>query len=148
MKQRGQFLGRSFGNGVVLSGFGQGPYSVQWNSAGQDQVHLTVNENGCIDSSLVDVLVYPIPTSNFVINNSACVNQPVSLSYSGTATGAGTYNWSFSGGTVSSGSGQGPYSIVWNTPGSYQISLTVSEHGCVSAQTDLMATVNLLWSQI
>lgn len=132
----------NFGSGVVVSGSGQGPYTVQWNSAGQDQVHLEVNENGCIDSSLVDVLIYPIPTSNFVINNAACVNQPVSLSYSGTATAAGTFNWSFSGGTVSSGSGQGPYSIVWNTPGSYQISLTVTEDGCVSAQTDLMATVN------
>ena len=132
----------SFGNANVLSGINQGPYSLQWNNAGQDQIHLSVNENGCIDSALIDIVVYPIPTSNFVIDNAACVNQPVSLSYSGSASGLGSYNWSFSGGTVTSGSGQGPYSVVWNAAGSYQISLTVTEHGCVSAQTDLMATVN------
>jgi gliding motility-associated-like protein len=133
----------TFGNAAVISGSGAGPYTLQWNSAGQDQVQISVDDNGCIATATIDITVNPIPTSDFMINNSACINNPVNISYSGTATPNATYNWSFSGGTVS-GSGSGPYSVVWNASGSYQISLTVTENGCESAPTDLMANVNPL----
>lgn len=134
----------NFGSGTVVSGSGAGPYSVQYNTPGQEQIQLTVNENGCIASSDIYLTVYPIPTSDFVINNSACINDPITINYSGTATPAAIYNWVFGGGNVVSGNGAGPYTLVWNTSGNYQLSLTVSENGCVSGQTDLMANVNPL----
>lgn len=134
----------NFGNAIVLSGSGAGPYDLQWNNAGNDQVQLNVTENGCASQSFIDVTVHQIPTSDFVINNSACVGSPVNLSYSGTASSNGTFNWSFSGGTVVSGSGIGPYSVVWNAQGNYNISLVVIENGCTSPQTDIQAVVNPL----
>jgi gliding motility-associated-like protein len=79
-----------------------------------------------------------------VVNNAACVNAPVNLSYTGTASPSANYNWVFNGGTVVSGTGAGPYSLTWSAQGNYQISLTVDENGCVSPQTDLQAIVNPL----
>lgn len=134
----------NFGNGTLISGSGSGPYNVQWSSAGQDQVGLIIDENGCVDTTQTNVNVFAIPTSDFVINNAACVNQPISINYTGSASTAGNYNWMFGTGTVVSGSGQGPYTLTWNTPGNYQLSLIVTENGCVSTQTDISATVNQL----
>ncbi len=134
----------NFGSASVLSGSGSGPYDLQWVSPGQYQVQLSVTENSCSATSLVDVLVNPIPTSLFAVNNDACIDQPVGISYNGSAAANATYNWTFGSASVLSGSGQGPYSLSWSTQGSYMISLTVTENGCVSPQTDLFATVNPL----
>lgn len=134
----------NFGNAIVISGSGSGPYSLQWNSPGNDQVLLTVTENNCTSSDTIDILVNQIPTSVFTVNNAACINQPVGISYTGSASAGASYNWSFGSATVISGNGQGPYSLSWSAQGNFQVSLTVTENGCVSAQTDIPATVNPL----
>ena len=134
----------SFGNATILSGTGAGPYSLEYLTVGNDQVMLTVTENNCTNSDTIDVTVYPIPTSLFTIDNVACINQPVGITFIGNATPAAAYNWIFAVPTSINGSGQGPYSITWNAAGSYQISLVVTENGCISAQTDIFATVNPL----
>lgn len=134
----------NFGNATLIAGSGPGPYTLQWKNAGTDQVHLTVDNNGCTSQSFIDVIVYAIPTSDFILKNAACVVTPVSLNYTGTATAAANYNWSFNGGTIISGSGSGPFSVIWNSQGVFTISLTVDENGCVSPQTDLQATINQL----
>jgi gliding motility-associated-like protein len=134
----------NFGTATVISGSGSGPYVLQLNNAGTIPVQLSVTENGCTSQSSINITVYPIPTSDFVIDNSACIGETVTLNYSGTATSNANFTWSFGGGTVVSGSGEGPYSIAWNAPGTYNISLDVDEHGCISTQTNLTATVNPL----
>lgn len=134
----------NFGNGTVLSGSGNGPYSLQWNAAGQQQITLSVDENGCVAQSSLDLTVYPIPTSDFTVGNAACVETPINFNYTGTASPSANYNWSFTGSPVVNGSGSGPYIVTWNNPGSYQVSLTVTENGCTSPVTNLPADVNPL----
>lgn len=134
----------NFGNATVVSGINAGPYSLQWNNSGTNQINLSVTENGCSASSTIDVTVNPIPTSDFIIVNAACVNQPVNLNYSGNASSTASYNWVFGNGTLISGSGVGPYSVSWSNPGNALISLVVTENGCVSPQTDLQAIINPL----
>jgi gliding motility-associated-like protein len=134
----------NFGSASVISGSGSGPYSLQWIAPGQQQIILSVTDNNCTSSDTMDVTVNAIPTSVFTIDNSACVNNGIGITYAGSAVANATYNWTFGNATLLSGSGQGPYSVAWNAPGSYQVSLIVTENNCVSAQTDLFATVNPL----
>lgn len=38
--------------------------------------------------------------------------------------GSGSYSWTFSGGTPSSASGNGPHNVVYSTPGTYQVTIS------------------------
>ena len=95
------------------------------------------SQNGCSDSSTFNVRIYPIPTSAFSIPPNVCVNDPLSISYTGSASATATYTWNFGSGSVLAGSGSGPYSVVWNTSGNPAVTLTVTENGCVSPVTTL-----------
>lgn len=132
----------SFGSGTVASGSGSGPYSVSWNTAGPQQLQVVVTENGCRDTATYAVQVNAIPTSTFTITPAVCAGSPVSVNYTGNANAGSGYAWNFNGATVASGSGQGPYSLVWNTSGNYSVSLTVTQNGCVSAPSSMPVTVN------
>ncbi len=132
----------SFGNATVLSGTGQGPYSLQWNSPGIDSTQLIVSQNGCSDTTEYHVLINAIPTSPFIALPAVCAGDLLPVTYTGSAVVSANYAWNFGGATVLSGSGQGPYSIRWNTPAPYILSLTVTQNGCVSPITNFPVTVN------
>jgi gliding motility-associated-like protein len=125
----------NFGSATVISGSGQGPYQLQYNAAGNYNIDLIVSENGCSDTANIAVLVNPIPSSTFLLPPSVCMGDPVTISYTGSGTSSASCTWGWSGGTVLSGTGQGPYSLVWNTAGNPVVSLTVSENNCTSPQT-------------
>ncbi len=133
----------NFAGGTVHSGNNQGPFSVSWNSPGTKNVFLTVSENGCtgrVTNKPVTVLANP--TGNFTIGSPICAGQPTTVTYTGTAANTAQYQWDFAGATVLSGTGQGPYSIRWDNPGNYALSLLVNEQGCNSAAYTAIALVN------
>ncbi|MBL0102949.1 MAG: PKD domain-containing protein [Bacteroidetes bacterium] len=128
----------SGGNAV---GSAAGPYDVTWNTPGTYPVDLIVSANGCADTISTSVIVNAIPTSNFNATPTVCLGSPVTVNFTGTAGGTATYNWNFGGGTVVSGSGAGPYTLIYNTAGSTNVSLTVDENGCTSMPSS-QAVVN------
>ncbi len=133
----------NFSGGTISLGSGQGPYQINWASPGIKNLGLTVTENGCTSASTaVNVTVHPIPTSTFTITPSACVNQAVAITYTGSATAGAAFTWNFGGATVISGTGQGPYSISWPVSGTPNVSLSVTENACVSPITILPITIN------
>lgn len=133
----------NFGGAIISGGPGQGPYNLSWTNAGNYNVSLTVTENGCTSPSTShSIIVYPIPTSTFNLPVAICQSDSALISYSGSATASGTYTWNFGGGIILSGSGLGPYQIKYNSAGTYNITLTVSENGCPSAVTTHSITVN------
>ena len=71
------------------------------------------------------------PTSAFTVSSPVCAGAPSNIIYNGTGTAGDTYNWNFDGGTVISGSGQGPYTVSWPYPGTYPVTLNVA--GCVNS---------------
>ena len=133
----------NFNGATVASGSGQGPYSVNWPVAGNYNVTVTATENGCTSSiGTQAVVVTNMPTSTFTANSPVCYGQSINVNYTGTGTAAATYNWNFGGGNILSGSGQGPYTVDFPAPGTYTISLDVSENGCTSPTSSQTVTVN------
>lgn len=89
------------------------------------------NTSGCSNINTRTVIVSNTPTANISAPVNVCQGESASISYSGTASPAGTYNWGFSGGVLNSGSGQGPLSVTWNSSGTRTITLTVVNiNGC------------------
>lgn len=133
----------NFDGGTVISGSGQGPYQVQWPTAGIKNPSLTVVENNCTSQPVtIQIPVYDYPTSAFTITQpGVCINAPANITYTGTAGVNAQYTWNFDGGTVGTGAGQGPYTVSWPTAGTPTVSLTVTENGCTSTQTQNSLTV-------
>ena len=88
------------------------------------------------------VLVNSAPTSSFIVStDSICKNSPIQLIYTGTASNYAIYNWNLDGGTPSSITGHDPFYISWSDTGLVNISLTVSENGCLSPITHIPVSV-------
>lgn len=133
----------NFNGATVGSGSGQGPYVVSWPVAGNYNVTIAVTENGCTSNTATQaVVVTNMPTSTFTVTSPICFGQQSNITYTGTGTAGATYNWNFNGGSVVSGSGQGPYVIDFPAPGNYNVTLDVSENGCTSPSTSNAVTVN------
>lgn len=103
---------------------------------------LTVSASGNSCADTVQVTVFPLPTSTFSATGPVCVSEALLITYTGNATPGGTYVWDFNGGTIISGSGQGPYLVSWPVSGTKTITLTVIENGCISSTTTVVTTVN------
>ena len=97
---------------------------------------------GCAGLDTAIVTVITPPTNTFNATTPVCSNTNSTVTYIGTGTPAATYNWNFGGGTIISGTGQGPYQINWAAPGTYTISLDVTENGCNSGVATQQVVVN------
>ena len=95
---------------------------------------------GCVDIEPVTVIIYA--SSSFTATSPVCTGTSSTITYTGSASANAVYNWNFNDGTVVSGFGQGPYAVFWPTPGVKNITLTVTEAGCISPVTTQVVTVN------
>ncbi len=93
----------------------------------------TVSGLTAIDSVFVNVV--PVPTSDFTVTSPVCTDGFSTITYTGVSSSAASFNWLFSGGTILSGSGEGPYNISWPAGGTMWISLEVGDSGCYSPTT-------------
>ncbi|MFN0202068.1 MAG: PKD domain-containing protein [Bacteroidia bacterium] len=133
-----------FAGGTVVS-LGNNTYQVEWALPGTYLVTLTVEEFGCASlQTVVPVTVNSIPSSDFSVPANICMNDANQIVYiGGTVPSANsTFNWNFGNAVILTGSGAGPYTVSWTTPGTKQICLQVTDGGCVSQQ--LCKTVNVL----
>jgi hypothetical protein len=103
---------------------------------GSHPIILSYVEGICTYTDTLTIVVHPVPTSTFnAAPDTICVNAASTITYTGTASAGATYTWNFGGGTAAPGTGQGPHTVNWATPGNKTISLTVTENGCTSTST-------------
>jgi hypothetical protein len=104
---------------------------------GAKNISLSVSENGCFSTETNKTLnVYQIPTSVFTISPVAiCLSGNTNLTYNGNASSSASYAWTLDGGSINSGSGQGPCQAGWTTGGTKNVGLTVEENNCSSDTT-------------
>lgn len=124
---------------------GATPPAVTFSTTGTQNITLTGTTsagNGCSNSSTQNIFVTSgAPTSSFTASSPACLGTNTTVSYTGNASASATYTWNFGSGTVLSGSGQGPYVISYPSPGTYTMSLDVTECATPSGVTTNTITV-------
>jgi gliding motility-associated-like protein len=98
---------------------------------------------GCDAFASILVTVKPIPNAAFTVTPAtACLGAIQTVTFTGSASGTAAFNWNgFAGAAVQSGSGAGPYTILFNTAGTRTLRLQVTDNGCVSTITT--QTVNV-----
>ena len=102
--------------------------------AGVHPVQIRYVESGCIYYDSIFIQVNALPDASFVLSGPVCVNDTVTITYSGGASPSAVYNWDFDGGSATPGTGQGPHLVSWTAAGTKSISLSVSDNGCTSVE--------------
>lgn len=132
-----------FDNNGTPDAFTQNP-THSFPASGTYPVRLAVAWPPCLADTTINVTVLSVPSSPFTTVSPICQDQTSTITYTGNAPANATYNWNFDGGTVVSGSGQGPYQISWATAGTKNVTLTVAVGSCTSPQTTTTVVVNAL----
>ncbi|MEM6395779.1 MAG: gliding motility-associated C-terminal domain-containing protein [Bacteroidota bacterium] len=85
----------------------------------------------CPTKNLVEIEVIPQPQAEFMaVNSEACIDQEIEIVYTGNLGTEAVYDWDFGDAATVSGSGQGPYLVSWDSPGTKQVSLRLTANGC------------------
>lgn len=137
-----QFTSQSTGNNLTyVWSFGDGNQSVQINPAhayvnqGTYSIKLAVKDQlGCTDSleKLLRIKVY-FPVAGFVMSDSTAVCPPLLVNMTSSSTNAGTHNWFFGDGSMSTNINP---SNLFTYPGVYNVKLIVrNTGGCADSLT-------------
>jgi gliding motility-associated-like protein len=130
-------------NGGNATGTGAGPYTVSWNDQGTKTITLTVSNLNCTSSTSGTVYVLPTPKPVFTLLEDACPGDKVRVQAAWDQMEMPGYVWNFSGADVLSGSGGGPYTLQWNTPGDKVVSLSLTNIPCPSLPYEQTISVHL-----
>lgn len=107
------------------------------------------DSNSCTNTDEVILTVINIPVASFTPGqNPCCLEDSLLIFYTGDASPAANYNWNFGGVTPVSGSGQGPYAVIWPVAGNYIITLQVEENKCISSEDTVIVTVEKVEASI
>lgn len=106
--------------------------------------YIFINSGQCADTGSQDILVKPVPTSDFTVTPSilCSLNDSIYVEYTGTANDTANYFWDFNTGTANPGIGDGPHWVEWSSTGQYNLILIVTENGCTSLPTTLNVMVS------
>ena len=129
----------NFAGGNVVSGNGQGPYTVNWAAAGNPAVTLSVNENNCSSAaSTVNVTVNALPVADAGPYVQFCSGATANL---GAAPVSGvSYSWSPAVGLSNAAIANPTITAV--NPGSTNIvqnyTVTASANGCTASDVTVV----------
>jgi gliding motility-associated-like protein len=126
----------NFGDGSLDSSQSNPTHHIYADTGSYSAQLVVSSANGCKDTLIKNVIIYNAPTSVFTTKTPICVGENSLITYAGNAPPTATYTWIFPGGTVISGTGQGPYEISWPGLGTYNIGLSISENNCNSNNTN------------
>lgn len=122
-----------FDGGVVVSGNAAGPIQVRWDTPGNKNINLLVNNFGCTASDNASVTVKPAPTGEFEMKDDLCIGEQVFVQAAWNSLGAATYTWNFADAEIlNEATGAGAYKLRFNTAGTRVLSLVTTENGCRS----------------
>ncbi len=134
--------------GVVTEGFSgtavdpnTGVFDPNVSGPGTFTIYYNYQEDNCPYLDSVQVTIVDQPQAIFVLPERICVTETADLLYTGDQGQGYDYLWNFDGANIDAGSGQGPYTLSWDTPGMYEVSIITDNNGCESDQFSLMIEV-------
>lgn len=133
-----------FPGAIPSSSTAQNPSGIQFNSLGGHEVTLTIFENGCQESYVDSLVIYPNPIPSFnALEKEGCAPFTTQFIEASSAWTDLEWHWDFGDGTTSNDTTPGH---TWVLEGTYDVTLTVStDSGCVDTASFLwpgMITVN------
>ncbi len=120
-------------SGPGITDASTGLFDPQEAGAGTHTIIYRYTYLNCSWQDSLQIVVAASPAASFYAPDSVCVHQPTTLTFTGTAGPTAVFQWDFDGAEVIDGSGAGPYTLQWQTPGVKSISLTIIENSCQSA---------------
>lgn len=121
------------GNGIIDAAAGLWAPNASMAGLG-NQVFLTYEQDVCTYQDSLAIDVWLTPEADFSMPAYLCSDSSAIIVFTGSAGAGALYAWNFDGGVATPGTGAGPHQINWSLAGSYDVSLTVSENGCLSQQ--------------
>jgi hypothetical protein len=112
----------------LVSPQGQPFADIIWNMAGPQNLSVTAQSGSSSASASLLVTVKTPTTTPTITGPSSVCNGSVGVSYS-TESGKSSYQWTITGGTITSGSSTNSVMTTWNTAGSISVSYT-DTNGC------------------
>jgi len=97
---------------------------------GVHTVRYTYTLNGCSGSDTTLITVQTPAVLDFSLDTAICVLDTATVLFTGTASDTAVFLWNFNGATIASGTGSGPYRIIWDTPGNKQVQLILTDGAC------------------
>ncbi len=121
---------------TALSGGGQGPFIVRFDSAGTFNIRLQVSHKICTSPEiLMPVIVRPLPIVTTTLKDDGCVGEVISVGLDEASPLINGFTWNFGGADVITGIYPGgPFKLKWNTTGLHTVSVVASAAAC-PAQT-------------
>ncbi len=132
-------------NAIPQSSTAENPTGVTFTSPGSHLVSFTIGENGCFITYYDTVRIAAPPVASFPAQQNQCIDvNSFDFSINGTYGNTASFNWDF--GTNASpqtSNSTNPTGIVYSAPGSYPVTLSITEYGCVDTYTDTVVVVPL-----
>ncbi len=128
--------------GTIESGAGTNQVSVNWGTDAGGMLNLTENTaENCMVSASKSVVINPIPATVVTGNTSGCLGD--NTSYSATSVAGNSYNWTITGGTITSGQMTNEVQVSWDNAGANSIALTETIDATLCAVTkNVDVTIN------
>lgn len=110
-----------------------------YDTAGTYTVQLiTIDDNGCTDSTQRTIQIYPTPVVNFT-NSKACTNNAITFNDSSYVSGASINNWEWNFGDGNSSSGISQVQNTYSLTAAYAVTLiATTTQGCIDSTTRLL----------
>ncbi|HMC97195.1 MAG TPA: PKD domain-containing protein, partial [Flavobacteriales bacterium] len=122
-----------FGSAGIPSSASGIEVSTAFASPGVYPVQVTVSENGCVDSYVDSVVVFPRPTVDFTSDTHACVGEAFAFQNLCSAWTPLHMHWDLGDGTTAVDSA---LIHIYTEPGLYTVSLTANtDSGCIAEET-------------
>ncbi|MCB9231901.1 MAG: PKD domain-containing protein [Bacteroidia bacterium] len=126
----------NFGSGAIPpTATGIGPHTVNWQTAGNKGVTLTVSQFGCTSPTFTDsITVFPQPIASIASVAGQCIQGNLfNFINTGTYQSNATFAWTFFPDAVIPASvAENPTGIEFTTSGGKYATLQITENGCVS----------------
>jgi len=105
-------------------------------------VRATYTESVCVYSDSISIDLRAVPLAAFTADPLICNSDASNVVFTGSATNAAVYNWNFDGGQATPGTNAGPHQVRWNDAGQYDVSLWITDAGCLSDTFSLTVQVD------
>ena len=119
----------SFDNGTPATSAIQNPTNICFNTAGSHDITLTVTDDNGTDShtETIEVQVCATPSANFTTPSfDICEGDCIDFTDLSTGGGITDWSWTFNGAATGTSNNQNPSNICYNTQGTFDVTLQVT----------------------